>query len=319
MRESDLLRHIYGQNSSLPATSASGAQVVIPPGDDMAMLHLAQRSLLIAADQVVEGKHFAPGTPPRAVGRKALLRNLSDIAAMAAVPSGCVATVVLPAHFTLEHAADLYDGLRTAADEFGCPLIGGDTSVHSRSDAPLMVSVTVVAEPGSTGRVIRRQGAQVGDLLCVTGTLGGSLNCDSGGRHLNFVPRIQMALQLVNVLQDALHAMIDISDGLGRDAAHLALAAGLDVEIQAAQLPCTAGVSWQHALSDGEDYELAFACAPDAPLDNLRSLNFEYLAPVTVVGRFTASVTAQGACRVQDPSGVWQDASRMGWEHGSTS
>lgn len=309
MREDELLRHVYARNAQLQSRATGGADVLIPPGDDMALVQLQQRNVLIATDQVVEGRHFVRGTSMRAIGRKAVLRNVSDIAAMAAVPSACVAAVALPKGTDDAQVLELLAGLQGASEEHGCPLVGGDTSVHAAGDSPLVVTVTVLAEPGPSGRVIQRAGARAGDLLCVTGALGGTLQADGSGKHLEFVPRVREALELMSALGDSLHAMIDISDGLGRDAAHLARAAGLDVEIRAESVPCNSAVTWRRALSDGEDYELAFACAgqPPAKLGDV---------PVTVVGTFVASRTPTGgACRVVE-QGTWHDASTLGWQHG---
>lgn len=335
MHERDLIRRIVGAN---PALRASRVPVLVPPGDDMALLELASRRLLVAADQVIERRHFVPGTPMRAVARKAVLRNMSDIAAMAGVPVACVATVVLPADIPDEAIVTLYEALREFAAENGCPLVGGDTGVADDPSAPLVVSVTVLAEPGPTGRVVERRGACAGDSLCVTGALGGSFAAGGGGRHLAPSSRVVHALELVRLLGDRLHAMIDLSDGLGRDAAHLARAARLDVEVDIAHVPCAPGVDWRGALSDGEDYELAFACEGEPP-SNLCGV------PVTVIGRFVADASAgrspaasahtgevvtEGAPRMTGARGseaapggrVWiqvkgarVDAASMGWEH----
>ncbi len=322
MREHDLIRRIVGAN---PALRAFRVPVLVPPGDDMALLELPTRRLLVAADQVIERRHFPPGTPMRAVARKAVLRNVSDVAAMAGVPVACVATVVLPAGIPDEAVVTLFEALRETAAEHACPLVGGDTGVADDPAAPLVVSVTVLAEPGPTGRVVERRGARAGDALCVTGVLGGSLAPGGGGRHLKPPSRVVHALELVRLMGDRLHAMIDVSDGLGRDAGHLAHAAGLDAEVDVERLPCAPGVAWRGALSDGEDYELAFACEGEPPA-NLCGL------PVTVVGRFVAPDAARartpaGAGAGRDaadaPSGhVWirvnggrRDAARMGWEH----
>jgi thiamine-monophosphate kinase len=146
-----------------------------------------------------------------------------------------------------------------------------------------------------------------GDLLCVTGALGGSLGSDGRGRHLTFEPRVPQALALAAVLGGRLHAMIDVSDGLARDAGHLADAEGLAVEVDAACVPCAPGSSWQGALGDGEDHELAFACAgaPPAAVEGV---------PVTVIGRFV--MRAPGAplvVAIEGPRRI--PADDAGWEH----
>lgn len=312
MRELELLQRIYARHAQW---GGAPGRVLIPPGDDMCLLENPGSRVLTAVDQVVEGRHFLPGTDPAAVGRKAMLRNLSDVAAMAAEPWAALATVVFPPGFTQEEAQRLHTGLWETAREWNCPLAGGDIAVHAAAGAPLVVTVTILALPGPTGRVIERAGAREGDLLCVTGSLGGSYDkATGGGRHLEFTPRIRHAQELVRLLGDRLHAMIDLSDGLGRDAAHLARAAGLDVEIPGERLPCSAGAGWRNALSDGEDYELAFACDGNAGGVPEKVLG----VPVTVVGKFVPaggiSGASGGGCRVF-ADGQWHDAAGMGWAH----
>jgi thiamine-monophosphate kinase len=264
----------------------------------MALVKLTGRRVLVAADQVIAGRHFALGTPMGLVARKALARNISDIAAMAGVPACAVATVALPASMPDHEVHALADGLRAAALAFQCPVVGGDIGTHAAADGALVVSVSVLAEPGPTGRVVTRNGAQVGDLLCVTGTLGDGWHANGSGRHLSFTPRVAEALALVEALGDRLHAMIDISDGLARDAGHLATASDVAVRIDAAQLPCADGA--------GEDYELAFACSGEPPASVAGT-------PVTVVGRFQESGGARVAVRVGSEE---HDVSALGWEHG---
>ncbi len=304
MRERDLIARIRSYNAALDGVP--GLEVPVPPGDDMALVRFGDGHVLIAADQVIEGRHFVRGTPMDLVARKAVARNVSDVAAMAAVPRATVATAALPRGMADQDVEALSDGLRRWAAHWGCPMVGGDVGVHA-GDGPLVVSVSILAQPGPTGRVVTRAGAAAGDLLCVTGALGGSLAPDGRGRHLTFEPRVGPALALASELGDRLHAMIDVSDGLARDAGHLAAAAGVAVEIDTGSVPCTPGAGWQGALGDGEDHELAFACAgpPPAAVGGVT---------VTVVGRFVTRapgtplvVAIDGARRIP--------ADDSGWEH----
>ena len=304
MRESALIGEIVRANAQL--ASCGGAHVVIPPGDDMAEVRLGGPRMLIATDQVVEGRHWTRGTPLATVARKAMARNVSDVAAMAAVPSCAVAAVTLPAGMADADVRALAEGLRAAAREFRCPVVGGDIATHAEAGAPLVLSVAITAEPGPSGRVVTRAGAQAGDLLCVTGTLGDGWRPDGGGRHLAIRPRVAEALELVAHLGDRLHAMIDVSDGLAADAGHLADAARLSVEIDAARLPAEPGLAWQHAVGAGEEHELAFACAGEPPASIAGT-------PITVVGRFVPR--AEARCTVV-VGGARLDASNLGWEHG---
>ena len=304
MRESALIGEIVRANAQL--ASCGGAHVVIPPGDDMAEVRLAGSRMLIATDQVVEGRHWTRGTPLATVARKAMARNVSDVAAMAAVPSCAVAAVTLPAGLPDADVRALAEGLRAAAREFGCPVVGGDIATHADPAAPLVLSVAITAEPGPSGRVVTRAGAQEGDLLCVTGTLGDGWQPDCGGRHLAIRPRVAEALELVAQLGDRRHAMIDVSDGLATDAGHLADAARLSVEIDAARLPADAALPWQHVVGAGEEHELAFACTGEPPASVGGT-------PVTVVGRFVPRAEARCTVLV---GGARHDASNLGWEHG---
>lgn len=299
MNEFSLLAQVFAKNATLPA------RIELPPGDDMGAVRLRGTQLLSAVDSVVEGVHFRlDSTPLSLVGRKALTRNLSDIAAMAARPTAALAAVVLPRRFSDAQAMELFEGMRVTALEFDCPLMGGDVSMH---DGPLVCCVTVMAEPGEHG-MKQRDAALVGDRVFVTGTLGGSVNADGGGKHLSFEPRINLALNLVR--QVDVHAMIDISDGLGRDALHIAEQSNVSIDLEADRIPCTSGVDWKRALSDGEDYELCFTAHPDAhvpeAIDGVR---------ITAVGVVREHSETDGA-RVRVRSGdTWVDAARLGWEH----
>jgi len=255
-REDDLLEHIRAANASL------GPRVQVGPGDDLAMIDFHGRSLLAGVDQVIEGVHFVPGTPPEAIGRKAVMRNISDVAAMAARPVACLASCVLPHDVSADFARRLVDAVRRAAMQYNAPLIGGDTALH-RSPGPLTVSVTVLAEPISPVlQPVLRSGAKVDDRLHVTGSLGGSFRPDGSGRHLDFEPRLDEAEALVTSLGSNLHAMMDLSDGLAHDATRMARASGLQAVIDTAALPCNQGCGWREAMADGEDYELLFAVGP---------------------------------------------------------
>lgn len=304
MRESEVIAEVVARNPAL--NLAGGASVLVPPGDDMALVELRGRRVLVAADQVIEGRHWPAATPLRLVARKALARNVSDIAAMAGVASCAVVTVALAPDMPDADVRALSAGLHDAGLEFRCPVVGGDTGTHAAPGSPLVLSVSVLAEPGPTGRVVTRSGARPGDLLCVTGRLGQSAGFGPGGHHLLFTPRTAEALALVDALGDRLHAMIDLSDGLAPDAGHLCAAAGCAAVIEAARLPAVPGTPWRDAVGLGEDYELAFACE-GAPPAEVRG------TPVTVVGRFEAGPPGQV---VVVSEGRRHDVAGLGWEHG---
>jgi thiamine-monophosphate kinase len=305
MREFELLRHIYDANAGL------GDDIAIPPGDDMAMIRLAGRDLLAAVDQVVDGRHVRLETTPLAlIGRKAVTRSLSDIAAMAARPVGALVAVVLPPDFGADRAEALFDAMRATAAEYDCPLIGGDIAFHGDASHPLTCSVTVLAEPVN-GRAITRAGAEVDDIVYVTGALGGAVLEDGGGRHLTFEPRIAEAIQLAAALGPNLHAMIDLSDGLGRDASHIAEASNVQVVIEAAQIPCSAGVDWRAAAAGGEDYELLFTARGDVPTSLTGGL------AVTPIGRVSPRRGEDGSMVVFHDGEQIIPGDELGWQHES--
>src|SRR5262249_17549025 len=157
--------------------------------------------LLVTTDMLMEGVDFALAEAgPRRIGRKTMAANLSDIAAMAGVPTAAVASVALPKHGGQSVGEELYLGMRDAADAFRVPIVGGDTNSWVGG---LVISVTVLGEATANGPVLR-SGAKPGDWIIVTGPLGGSLL----GKHLDFTPRVKEALALHAVVD--LHAMIDV-------------------------------------------------------------------------------------------------------------
>ncbi|MDZ4832058.1 MAG: thiamine-phosphate kinase [Phycisphaerae bacterium] len=307
MREFELLRDIFKQNSRLPPF------VAIPPGDDMALLELDASSLLVAVDQVIEGRHFRADEDPGLVGRKAVARNASDVAAMAARPLATLAAVALPVGYGDDRARILCEALRSTSEVFGCPLVGGDLAVHSDARSPLTCSVTILAQPAWRGaRVVTRRGARRGDGVYVTGRLGGSLGVAGHGRHLTFDPRVAEAIELLRGLDERLHAMIDVSDGLGRDAAHLLRdehAADLMIEIDAEHIPTHDGLPWRRGVTDGEDYELCFLAAGLVPSSVLRT-------PVTRIGVVRERRARDPMVAVRDGKELI-DVTHLGWEHAS--
>src|SRR5690606_8317993 len=175
----------------------------------------------------------------------------SDVAAMAAVPVAALAAGVLPPDFGEELAMELFEIMRAVSAEFNCPLIGGDIAFHLSPEHPLTLSVTVIARPIDAQHApVLRSGARVGDGVFVTGVLGGSFMPDGSGHHLTFEPRILHALSLSRSLGTSLHSMIDVSDGLGRDVAHLAEMSGVQITLDAVRFPCRTGCTWKQALGD---------------------------------------------------------------------
>ncbi len=314
MRELDMLRHIYGANATLPA------QVSIPPGDDMGAVQIGDTQVLVTVDQVAEGPHFLLAqTPIEKIGRKALTRNLSDVAAMAAWPVGAVAAACLPREFGQQRAQALFDSMQRTAQQYDCPLFGGDISVW---DGPLLASVTVLAEPRGVVPILR-QGAVVGDVVCVSGQLGGSVETvDGRAHHLDFEPRITLARALA--AQCRPHAMIDLSDGLARDLGHICRASNVAATIEVDQVPVSPAAHvqvrrdgrllWKCALGDGEDYELCFTLSPH---DAAKLPDQIDGVLITKVGRINEPSGAGNApvVALHMPDGTMESGDDLGWEH----
>ena len=227
------------------------SRVVTGAGDDCAVVKFrgAKEWLLLKSDCVVEGIHFVAGSSARAIGWKAMMRGLSDFAAMSGVPQFALITLVIAGKKQVMWVRDLYRGLNQAARYFGVAVVGGETS---DTDGPtaVVVSIAGFVEPD---RCILRSGGKANDDIFVTGKLGGSIR----RRHLNFVARIEEARWLTANFK--VHAMMDLSDGLGADLPRLAHASRLAFWIDERALPISRGCTVQQAISDGEDYELLFA------------------------------------------------------------
>lgn len=233
-------------------------------GDDAAVVHLGRAQTVATADLLIDGVHFrsTEHTPER-IGHKALAVNLSDLAAMAAVPRAALVSLALPRGSDPTLAERLIEGMLPLAERHECPIAGGDTNV---AEGALVVSVAALGEPTDRG-VVRRDGAKPGDVLFVTGPLGGSLS----GKHLDFEPRVKEALQLARSFE--LHAMMDISDGLAIDLHRMLSASGCGAVLHAPSIPISEAARGRamtstrspldHALEDGEDFELLIAVAAD--------------------------------------------------------
>jgi thiamine-monophosphate kinase len=248
-----------------PVRASAGTALGI--GDDCAILDVSSgRQLLVTTDMLMDGRHFRLDRDgPEAVGYKAMGVNLSDIAAMAGRPRAAVVAVALPRGSAVEVAQGLHAGLSRMAEAFDVDLVGGDTNAW---DGPLVISVTMLGETTPQGAV-RRAGARPGDLILVTGPLGGSL---FRGRHLRPQPRVREALAIHQAAE--IHAMIDLSDGLSSDLGHiLEETPGTGAVLDAASIPihpdaiaaadADGASAPEHALHDGEDFELCLVVAAE--------------------------------------------------------
>ena len=245
--------------------TASFENVLVGPGDDLAVLKWkADDLLIVGVDQVLDGVHFDSNVhAPADIGRKVMNRNLSDCAAMACLPAAAVATVALPRGRDIAYAKQLFLGMKAAADEFKFPVVGGDTASW---DGKLAMTVTILGRSDGI-EPVRRSGAKVGDGIYVTGPLGGSIL----GRHLTFKPRIHLARGLADL---GVTSMIDLSDGLSRDLRHICRESRVGALIDAEAIPVHEDAiearrdghsPLEHALHDGEDYELLFTSPHENP------------------------------------------------------
>ena len=312
-------------------------RAVLGVGDDCALL--APRpgfELAVSTDMLVEGTHFLPGTDAARLGHKALAVNLSDLAAMGAQP--LYATLAL-ALACVDEAwlAAFSRGFFALADAHGVELIGGDTT-----RGPLNFCVTVIGEVPA-GAAIRRSGARAGDDIWVSGTLGDAalgLAYLKGGLKGEFrgaatippaatayavarleapEPRVALGLSLRGVAT----AMLDVSDGLAGDLAHLALASGLAARIDAESLPLSLASPLRamplterlrYAAGGGDDYELCFTAAP-AQRDAVRAAGRSANVPVTKIGSMTMPEPAPGAVLIVDTDGNPCAATVSGHDH----
>ena len=227
--------------------------VISGAGDDCAIVQAPSHGkvLVLKTDCVVEGIHFRSDAKPAEVGWKAMARPLSDFAAAAASPEFALVTILAPASTTVAWLTGMYRGLTKAAQRFGVAVIGGETSA---TVGPRAISVSISGSAATNAWVGRSEG-QPNDDLFVTGTLGGSIR----GKHLRFTPRIAESNWLTKHFR--IHAMMDLSDGLGADLPRLAHASEVGFELDEATIPLTRGCTVEQAISDGEDYELLFALA----------------------------------------------------------
>lgn len=285
-----------GRQSALP----------IPIGDDCALVPATNAGVLFAADMLMEGVHFDLGaTTPDMVGRKALAVNISDIAAMAGTPTSATVSLALPRHRGTALGENIMSGVLQLATELDIAIAGGDTNAW---DGPLVISVAITGDPHPKGSV-RRNGARPGDRIFVTGALGGSIH----GRHLSFTPRIGLARDLHERFD--LSAMIDLSDGLATDLRHILEESQVGASLSPNAIPIhpdcrlfptsQSEERWlllEHAISDGEDFELCFTLPGERAEDVIRYAQ-EWHLPIVSIGVITDRV---GQMQWRDGSPVVQ-------------
>lgn len=325
MRAGRLLRDVgeWGFLDRLLPRLHGGRGVIVGPGDDCAVVRGAPR-MLATTDALVEGVHFERGWQSAAqIGAKAILVNLSDIAAMGGRPQYCLLSVGAPGAFPLRELDRLSEGAREAAAKAGAPIVGGNVS------AAAALSVTVTMLGAAPRRPARRDGARPGDHVFVTGTLGdaavglrllrqgvrrGRAAAALIRRFVAPTPRVEVGRRLVEAGLPS--AMIDVSDGLVQDLGHICERSRVGAILIEAHLPrsrayaAVVGDDAAFALGGGEDYELLF-CVPSRRVPRLDMLRSRLCCPVTRVG----TIFAGRGVRVEDRHGRLIAPRRGGHEH----
>lgn len=325
MQESRLISRIQDRTREL---SRLNQHVVIGPGDDCAVVRTRSGDLLLmTVDHLVEGRHFEKldltagmkdiESSLDLIARKAIARSISDIAAMGGRPSASLATACMPPGFTSALADRLFDAMHGWASHWNAPLVGGDIATTSKEQpGPLVLTTTVIGTPHPSRGPIARSGARAGDSIYVTGRLGGSL---ASGRHMTFEPRVEEGCWVAGLAGST--AMIDISDGLGRDAGRVGVASDVVLEIDGAALPLHEGCHWRTAAGDGEDYELIFTAGGEVPSV---TPNGTLVTRIGVVKPMEASQSPDAAGSLRSRAGCIFvaegrefDGTEMGWDHGA--
>ena len=313
--EFELIRKYF----SRPARSA-----ILGVGDDAALLQPSEgQCLAVSSDTLIAGVHFTPETDPAQLGWKALAVNLSDLAAMGAKPRWVLLALTLP-NTDNEWLMQFSSGMYQCADQYDIDLVGGDTTRGS-----LGMTLTIMGEVPMQ-QALRRSGAQVGDIIWVSGELGDAALALAGQRQdisvadnvlqtlllrLNVPePRVELGLALRNLA----HSAIDLSDGLLADIGHLLAASGVAATIEITHIPVSAAAShlseeanfWSYVLAGGDDYELCFT-APESATQAIMTLSNQLRLPLTAIGRIEAGT----GLRVLDGSGQPILLKKAGYDH----
>jgi thiamine-monophosphate kinase len=277
------------------------AKFPIGIGDDMAQIKLPNgNSILITTDMLLDGVHFdTKKATLEQIGYKSMAASLSDCAAMATIPLAAVVSVGLPRNFGAGKLKRLHKGILIAAKKYNCPLVGGDMTSWNK---PLAISVSMLSVPGKT-KPIQRSTAKIGDFICVTGTLGGSL----AGKHLTFEPRIKEALAIAEA---GANSMMDISDGLSTDLNHICRLSKKGAIVFADKIPVSRNTkTLSNALNDGEDFELLFTISKKK-FERLKK-HWRFKVKLTAIGKITADCSV----KIKMPNGKIVDLKPGGYDH----
>lgn len=308
-------------------------------GDDCAILDLGHDQLLLATcDSQVEGIHFTLQTStPEQIGRKALAINLSDIAAMGGIPRYVLVSLILPPQFPVAVLDSIYAGLRLEAEQYATALVGGNIASAGKSDQ-LIIDITLLGTV-ERGQAIRRDGAHVGDSLCVTGSLGDSaaglytlLHPDPSYPreaqeflrtiHRMPQPRIREGRVLSQLGSHIVTAMLDISDGLSGDLGHLCESSHVGARLDVARLPLSPEIHviaasasydpFQWVLHGGEDYELLFTVSVGNEQKVIETVQSVTGTQITVIGSI---LPPDEGMRLRYPDGHQDQLAVESWDH----
>jgi thiamine-monophosphate kinase len=319
--EFDLIQRFF--KAGADAMRSSDEKVIsLGIGDDCALLKpVAGEEIAITSDMLVEGRHFFMNANPELLGRKALAVNLSDLAAMGAKPIGFTLAIALPKIDTV-WLDTFAKGLFAIANQYSCPLIGGDTTA-----GPLTISITAFGSAPS-GKAIRRSGAKVGDDIWISGTVGDArltlaalrheINLPENGlkqiehRMHNPTPRVELGMKV----RDIASAALDISDGLLGDLQHILKQSEVSAEVFLNQIPKSAillkqseEIQNQFAACGGDDYEICFT-APIERRSAIDDLSKVLNLPLTRIGSITEKIDAIQRLRLFNKNGALLDETK---------
>lgn len=328
----------FGLIDKLTANFAPvNATTVKAVGDDAAVINNTGKLTVVSTDLLVEGIHFdLMYYPLKHLGYKSVVVNLSDIYAMNAEPKQITVSLAISSRFTVEALEELYDGIRLACKNYKVDLVGGDTTSSLKG---LIISVTAIGE-AAEGDIVYRNGAKEGNLICVTGDLGGAyLGLQILERekqiyleHPDVQPELENAEYLIGrqlkpeARKDVIRfmreaglkptAMIDVSDGLSSDILHICRQSGCGCELNESEIPISEDAynlaerfnvdPIMCALNGGEDYELLFTIEPE---DETKITGEQIF---TVIGQITAK---EGGAVLVTRSGGRHELKAQGWDH----